>query len=132
MNTSEAKISTPMYRLVARPSCRTSALGASKHFVGSFCVETGQYWWYGLSKEELARFCGSSKHLWCQGTIFINALELLDMMMSAYMLVVVGDKRPVGDRGCALLRGGNEAAVNWVRRCRGGKEPRSRTLMRLM
>ena len=33
---------------------------------------------------------------------------------------------------CVLLRGDNEAAVQWVRRCRGGKEPRSGALMRLL
>ena len=31
-----------------------------------------------------------------------------------------------------LLRGDNEAAVEWVRRCRGGKETRSGALMRLL
>ena len=31
-----------------------------------------------------------------------------------------------------LLRGDNEAAVEWVRRCRGGKEPRSGALMGLL
>ena len=31
-----------------------------------------------------------------------------------------------------MLQGDNETAVDWVRRCRGGKEPRSGALMRLM
>ena len=31
-----------------------------------------------------------------------------------------------------LLRGDNEEAVQWVRRCRGGKEPRSGALMRFL
>ena len=35
-------------------------------------------------------------------------------------------------RDCVLLRGDNEAAVQWVRRCRGGLEPRSVALMRLL
>ena len=48
------------------------------------------------------------------------------------MLVVVCGERPVGDKDCVLLRDENEAAVHWVRHCRGGKEPRSGTLVRLI
>ena len=33
---------------------------------------------------------------------------------------------------CVLMRGDSEAAVAWVRRCRGGKVPRSGVLMRLL
>ena len=88
---------------------------------------------YELSKEELliSRFYGSSKHLQSQDSISINALELLGMVMSAYMLAEVCGERPVGNEDCVLLRGDNEAAVHCVRRCRGaGKEPRSGALMR--
>ena len=92
---SEGGLSVPMYCLVARPPCHTLTSDASKLAVGGFYLETGQQWWDGSSEEELARFCGS---------------------------MVRGD-RPVGDRDCVLLRGRNEAAVHWVRRCRGGKEP---------
>ena len=59
----------------------------------------------------------------------MNALELLGMVMSAYMLVVVCGERPVGSRDCVLLRGGDEAAVHWVRHWRGGKEPLPGTLV---
>ena len=41
------------------------------------------------------------------GSISISALELLGMVVSACMLAVV----PVGEKGCMLLRGDNEAAV---------------------
>ena len=85
-----------------------------------FCFKTGQYWRYDLSQEELARFCGSSKHLQAQDSISINALELLGMVMSAYILVVECGERPVEDRDCMMLQGDKEAAVHWVRRCQGG------------
>ena len=132
MDASEGGLSAPMYRTLARPPCRTLTSDASKHAVGGFYLETGQYWWYGLSEEDLARFCGSSKHLQSQDSISINALELLGMVMSAYMLVVVCGERLVADKDCVLLRGDSEAAIHWVRRCWRGKEPRSGTLMRLM
>lgn len=50
----------------------------------------------------------------------MNALELLDIAMSVYMLVVVFGELPVGGKGCVLLRGNNETTIHWVRRCRGG------------
>lgn len=49
-----------------------------------------------------------------------------------YMLVVVCGERPVGDKDCVLLRRDDEATVNWVRRCRRGKESRLGALMRLL
>ena len=47
------------------------------------------------------------------------------MVMSVYMLAVECGERPVEDRDCMMLQGDEEAAVHWVRRCRGGKEIRS-------
>ena len=76
----------PIYRLVARPPCRTLVSDASKHVVGGFCLETDQYWRYDLSEEEPARVCESSKHLQWQDGVSINALELLGMLVSTYML----------------------------------------------
>ena len=74
MDLSERGLSASMPRLVVRPPCRTLVSDASKHAVGGVCLETGQYWWYDLSEEELARFCRRSKHLQSQDCISINAL----------------------------------------------------------
>ena len=79
-----------------------------------FCLQTNQYWRYDFSEEELAHCCGSSNHLQSQDNISVNALELLDMVMSTCMLVVACGECPVGDRDCVLLRDGNEAVVHWV------------------
>ena len=54
------------------------------------------------------------------------------MVDSAWVLVSAGDECPLAMGDCVLLRGDNEAAVEWVRRCQGGKEPRSGALMRLL
>ena len=53
------------------------------------------------------------------------------MVVSAWVLVSPCAERPSAMRHCVLLRVDNEAAVEWVRRCRGVKEPRSGALMRL-
>ena len=62
----------------------------------------------------------------------INVLEHLGMVVSAIVLVSSCADRPSATGDCALLRGGNKAAVHWVRQCRGGLEPRSGALMRLL
>ena len=55
--------------------------------------------------------------------ISINVLELLGMVISAWVLVVMCEDLPTQASDRVLLRGDNEAAVQWVRRCRGGKQP---------
>ena len=62
----------------------------------------------------------------------INVLELLGMVVSEFFLVSSCADRRSATGDCALLRGDNKAAVHWVRRCRGGLEPRSGALMRLL
>ena len=64
--------------------------------------------------------------------ISINVLELLGMVISAWVLVVMCEDLPTQASDRVLLRGDNEAAVQWVRRCRGSKEPRSGALMRFL
>ena len=71
MDASEGELSVSMYRLAARPPCRTLISDASKHAVGGFCLETGQCWRCDLSEEELACIRGSIKHLQSQDSISI-------------------------------------------------------------
>ena len=54
------------------------------------------------------------------------------MVVSAWVFVILCAERPAATGDCVLLRGDNEVAVHWVRRCRGGREPRSGALMRLL
>ena len=125
-------LSAPMFNLVSRPPQRTIFSDASKQAIGGFCLETGVYWRYDLTKDEQARFCGSSQAVKGMNDISINVLELLGMVISAWVLVVLCEDLPAQAGDCVLLRGDNEAAVQWVRRCRGGKEPRSGALMRFL
>ena len=66
MDASQGRLFPPMHNRVARPLCRTLISDASRYAVGSFCLETGQYWLHELFEEGLARRCGSSKHLHLQ------------------------------------------------------------------
>ena len=125
-------LSAPMYHLLERPSQRTSFTGASKTGVGGFYLETGVYWRYDIDAAERSRFCGSSKSVAGETDITIDVLELLGMVVSPWVVVSPCAERPAALGDCVLWRGDKEADVEWVRRCRGGKEPRSGALMRLL
>ena len=125
-------LSALMYHL---PECRSQCTlfsDASKNAVGGFCIETGVYWRYDLDAGERSRFCGSSKSVAGGNDISINVLELLDMVVSAWVLIPPFAERPAALGDCVLLCGDNKAAVEWVRWCRGGKLPRTGALMRLL
>ena len=62
----------------------------------------------------------------------INILELLSMVITAWVFVILCTERPSATGDCVLLRGDDEVAVHWVQRCRGGRETRSGALMRLL
>ena len=94
---------------------------------------TGVYWRYDLTAQEKSRFCGSSKSVRGVDDLSISVLERLGMVVSAFFLVSSCADRSSATGDCVLLRGDSEAAaVHWVRRCRGGLEPRFGALMRLL
>ena len=64
-------------------------------------------------------------------TITINLLELLGMVVTAWvMLELVGDT-PTSDGDPVSMRGDNMAAVSWVNRCGGGTDKRASLLLRM-
>ena len=104
-------LSAPMYHLLERPSQRTLFSDASKTAVGGFFVEPGVYWRYDLYAGERSRFYGSRKSVAGQNNISTNVLELLGMVVSAWVLVSPCVERSAALGNCVLLRGDNEAAV---------------------
>ena len=118
-------LSAAMYHLLECPAQRTLFSDASKTAVGGYFLQTGVYWHYDLTAQEQSRFCGSSKPIRGVDDLSINVLEHLVMVVSAFVLVSSCADRPSATRDCVSLRGDNEAAVHWVRRCRGGLEPRT-------
>ena len=98
-------LSSPMYHLLERPAQRTLFSDASKTAVGGYCFETGIYWWYDLTAQIQSRFCGSSKSFRGVDDLSINVLELLGMVVSAFVLVSSCADRPSATGECALLRG---------------------------
>jgi len=64
--------------------------------------------------------------------ISINVLELLGMVVGALVLITQQQYVPQALGDCVQLRRDNEASVAWIQRCRGGKEPRSGAIMRML
>ena len=62
----------------------------------------------------------------------INELELLGMVVTAWSFVTQSNARPSYARDTVLMRGGNMSAVQWISKCREGREHRSGALMRLL
>ena len=62
----------------------------------------------------------------------VKVLELLDMVVTAWIFVTQSDARLSYARDTDLMRGDNMSTVQCVSKCRGGREPQSRALMRLL
>ena len=122
----------PMYNIVVRPPVFSVFSDASGKAVGGYSPQTGQYFRYELSYEEQSRFVGSSKHVVGVNDVSINVMELLGMVLGAWLLIVEQNYTPAIASDCVLLRGDNEASVAWIRRCRAGREPRAGALMRML
>ena len=61
----------------------------------------------------------------------INVLELLGMVMTAFVMIVIKKDKPGRVGEPVLMRGDSSSAVQWVKNCKGGKgEVRSGGMMR--
>ena len=94
--------------------------------MGGFCVENKVLWIYDLPTELTAGRTEKNADHQETCTITINLLELLGMVVSAWvMLELVGD-RPDAAGDPILMRSDNMAAVSWV--SRSGGVPRLKDL----
>ena len=95
--------SAPMCRLLERPAQRALFSDASNTAVGGYCIETGVCWRYNLTAQEQSRFCGSSKSVHGEDDLSNNVLEVLGMVVSAFVPVSSCADRPSATGDCALL-----------------------------
>lgn len=91
-------------------------------------METRAWWRFDLDQNVNSRY---SNHV--QGNNDVShVFELLRMVITAWVLVVGPDSKPRFGGETVLTFGDNMTAVLWIRKCRGEKEPRSGTLMRML
>ena len=104
---------------------------ASFTVIGRFCPELKVYWRYSLAealtlelkKQSVTKQAGSNT---------INLLELIGMMMSAFVMQITGNDRPEYAGDTVLLRGDNVSAVSWMNRCGGARDKRATLVMRIV
>lgn len=125
-------LSTPLYTFVLQPPYRHLLSDASGIAMGGYCWETKRFWRYSLTDEQNARLVESAQESDTpRDALTINLLELLGMAITAYAFIADGNQ-PRHERDAILLRGDNMSAVHWLNQCRGGRDPRSGAIMRVM
>ena len=115
-----------------QPHTRIWFPDASFEAVGGLCLETKVYRRYDLTEEERARTIRSRRreHV---NRLSINVLELLGMVMTAFVMIVIRKDRPGRVGEPVLMRGNTWSAVQRVKNCKGGKgEVRSGEMMRIL
>ena len=126
------RITAPSFSFVKQRPSRTWFSDASLSAIGGLCMETGVYWRFDLPEEVQKRTIKGGRAV--ADLISINLLEVMAMVMTAFVMVDMRGERPGRKGEAVLMRADNEAAVTWVKRCRGGgkKQARVGALMRMM
>ena len=126
------RLAAPFFRFVKQTHKRTWLSDASLEAVRGLCLETGVYWRYNLSEGGMKRIIRSRRG-GDRNRLSINVTELMEMVMKAYVMIVMRKDRPTKERESVLMRGSGSSAVHWVINCGGGKgEERSRGMVRIM
>ena len=95
-------------------------------------METRVYWRFDLPEDVQRRTITAG---WAMNDLVsINLLEVMAMVMTAYVMVDMREERPVRKREPVLMRPDNEVAVAWVERGWRWGEMHARVgiLMRMM
>ena len=129
--TAGESLNAPCYGVVKRQPKRLYLSDASFDAIGGFCPEKRVFWRYDLPLDfatELKQ--KAARRETCSVTI--NLLELVGMVMTAWVMhSLVGD-RPKNNNDPVLMRGDNMAAVTWSNRCGGARDKRACLMMRML
>ena len=126
-------LSAPLCCSFLQPPTLTLWSDASGNAMGEYVLGpepgSGAWWRFEFDDDVRARLRATVRD-W--NDLSINVLELLGMVVTAWIFVTQSDARPSDARDTVLMRGDNMSAVQWVSKCRGRREPRSGALMRLL
>ena len=119
------EITSPSFGFAKQTASRTVFSDASTKRVAGVCMEKRWYWYWTLPQEAQLRTIVHRKH--GEGDfIDINLLELMGVVVSAYVLVELTVDRPERKGEAVMMRADNTSAVGWVKKCRGGKKDNAR------
>ena len=121
----------PIYDPMMRAPARRYYSDASFTAIGEFYPELKVYWRYSLAEALTLKL---KKQLVTKqaSPITINILELIGMMMSAFVMPMTENDRPEYAGDTVLLRGDNVSAVSWLNRCGDARDKRAALVMRIM
>ena len=77
------------------------------------CLETGVYWRYNLSEGEMKRTIRNRKGE-DSNRLSINVLELVGMVVAAYVMIVIRKDRPMEEEESVRMRRDSSSGVQWV------------------
>ena len=121
---------TPIAALITQQPQHIWLTDASFDAIGGVCVHTGQFWRFDLTDEMGQRVLRGRRK--GTGMLDINVLELLGMVMAAYVFAVQLQHQPQMPGDAVLLRGDNNSAVHWLQKAGGARDARAQALTRLM
>ena len=121
----------PIYDHIMRAPARRYYSDASFTAIGGFCPELKVYWRYALAEALTLEFKKQPVRKQA-GSITINLLELIGMMLSAFVMQITENDRPEYAGDTVLLRGDNVSAVSWLNRCGGARDKRAALVMKIM
>eukprot|EP00953_Heterococcus_sp_UTEX-ZZ885_P010203 5960-Heterococcus_DN1.PRE.3 len=127
----ETELRTPIVTHIKRKHAQTWPSDASFEAIGGYCLETGTFWRYDLTQEQASRVLKESHKNQPTMLLNINILELLGMVVSAYVMDIQLRIQPEFAGDLVLLRDDNKSAVDWINKAGGTKDPRAGALMRL-
>jgi len=133
LGSARGKFCAPLIRSFPQPPAYMLWSDASGDAMGGWFLEhgadSGIWWRYDFSTEVRSRF---REKIHGRDDLSINVLELLGMVVGAWVFIVQAKTKPAYARDSVRMRGDNSSAVGWVNRCKAGKEPRSGALMRIL
>jgi hypothetical protein len=128
------KIMVPMARVMCRDAVATGRLesdASTSVGLGGVRPETGEWWQYLLSDEQLVRSTSTEKVAEGDHTrLDINVLELCGIVVNAFMFTAILKWKPLLPGSLLSLMADNTSAVCWVGKAGGARSARAGILIR--
>lgn len=126
-----ASLNAPCFAAVKRPAKRLYLSDASFDAIGGYCLELRIYWRYDLPLDCSAKLKRKAANRETS-SVTINLLELVGMVVTAWVMQELVGDRPETRGDPILMRGDNVAAFTWSNRCGGARDMRACLMMRML